>query len=829
MRYLYFFVLLLSSTSIFAQVKGTVTDEKGNPLPFVSVLVQNSYFGATTNEQGKYELNLKKEGDYVLLYQFLGFKTEKKTIRYEKTPLVVNIQLTEENFKLNEVIINPKNNPANAIIKNAIATRKDNADKTARFTADFYSRGLFTIKNLPKKILGIKVDMPDELSTNLDSTGSGILYLSETVSKITFAKPTDFKEKIIASKISGNDKGYSYNTARSSFYDFYDNTLDFDVKMISPIASNAFQYYKYKLESTFFDENNHQINKIKVIPKRDSEPVFEGYLYIVDDSWAIYAVDLDIKGYRVRNEFTDVMTLKQNFNYNSKTKIWAKNTQSLTFTAGLMGIRFSGKFNYVYSNYEFSQEFEKNTFGNEIVSIEKNANKKESTFWENTRPIPLTDEESNDYIKKDSLKTIRGSKIYLDSIDKKRNALKILDPIKGYNYKNSFKKWSFDYAGLLDISSLTFNTVQGYSLNSGLTFKKWDDELGKRTTIAATLNYGFSDERLRATGSFSHRFNNQNYATLSIAGGVAVKQFNENNPISALINTTSTLFFKNNFMKLYNNEFASIMYSKNVANGINFMGKIEYSQRKPLFNTTNYTIIKDDDLYFSNNPLNANDYATAGFVQHNVFKTNLNWRFNFGNKYISRPDGKFNISNEKYPTLLLGYEKAFAASQKNYEYDFIATRIIYTLSLANKGNLGLNFKTGKFFGAQDIAFMDYKHFNGNQTHIGQTDSYLNVFNLMPYYANSTNDAYFEFHSEYSDNGYIMNKIPVLNLLKTNLILGFHSLAIPNKKPYQEASIGLDNLGFGKFRLLRLDYVRSYQSGFKTDGIIFGLKFLNILE
>ena len=57
------------------------------------------------------------------------------------------------------------------------------------------------------------------------------------------------------------------------FYDFYDNTVDFDVKMISPIASNAFQYYKYKLESTFFDESNHQINKIKVIPRRDKEPV----------------------------------------------------------------------------------------------------------------------------------------------------------------------------------------------------------------------------------------------------------------------------------------------------------------------------------------------------------------------------------------------------------------------------------------------------------------------------------------------------------------------------------------------------------------------------
>jgi hypothetical protein len=49
------------------------------------------------------------------------------------------------------------------------------------------------------------------------------------------------------------------------------------------------------------------INKIKVTATRDSEPVFEGYIYIVEDSWAIYAVDLDIKGYRMK-EFVDVMT-----------------------------------------------------------------------------------------------------------------------------------------------------------------------------------------------------------------------------------------------------------------------------------------------------------------------------------------------------------------------------------------------------------------------------------------------------------------------------------------------------------------------------------------
>ena len=70
----------------------------------------------------------------------------------------------------------------------------------------------------------------------------------------------------------------------------------------------------------------------------------------------------------------------------------------------------------------------------------------------------------------------------------------------------------------------------------------------------------------------------------------------------------------------------------------------------------------------------------------------------------------------------------------------------------------------------------------------------------------------------------MNKIPFLNKLQSKLVLGFKNLAVPNRNPYQEYSVGLSNLGFGKFRIFRVDYVRSYQSGYQGDGVLFGLSF-----
>ncbi len=829
MRNFTLFAFLVFSISTFSQIKGTVTDDKGNPLPFVSVFEENTYAGTTTNEQGNYQLNVKEIGGNKIVFQYLGYKTQKITVLAATRTVILDVKLQEESFALNEVIIDPKNNPANAIIKSAIAHKKENSDKTGRYTADFYSKGMFKVKDLPKKILGKKLELGDDMSSNLDSTGTGILYLSETISKITFEKPNKLKEKIIASKISGNNRGYSYNTAALSTYDFYENTLDFDIKLISPIADNAFNYYKYKLESTFYDNNNQQINKIKVIPKRDKEPVFEGYIYIVDDSFAIYAIDLDIKGYRMKNEFTEVMTLKQSFSYNTKNKIWSKNAQTLSFNAGIFGVKFSGNFNYVYSNYEFPASFDKKTFGNEIVAFDLNANKKDDAFWNEIRPIPLTIEESADYAKKDSLQIIRKSKKYTDSIDAKNNKFKVWDILMGYDYKNTFQKYSFDYKGLLNVASLSFNTVQGFNLDTGFSFKKWNEEEGTSTSISTTFNYGFSDERFRVTGEFSHRFNSINYATIWGSGGTKTAQFNSAEPISKLINSISSLFFKDNYMKLYNLEFVQINYGQDIANGINLTGKIGYEQRKPLFNTTDYSFFKKDDVYSSNNPLAPNDFTTPAFDQHHLFKALVTSRINFGNKYISRPDGRFNFKNDKYPTVYLAFEKAFAASEKKYEYERIGASVLYDLSLGNKGLLGTNFRGGKFFNAENISFIDYRHFNGNQTHVGTSDRYLNVFNMMPYYSNSTNDSYFEMHTEYNDTGFIMNKIPVLNLLKSTMNIGFHALAIPDRKPYSEFTVGLDNLGFGKFKLFRIDYVHSYQGGVQQNGVVFGLKILNALD
>ena len=818
------FLLLCFSSFIvnftFAQITGNVTSDNGETLPFVSVYLNNTYVGTTTNEEGYYTLDLEKTGDYTIVFQYLGFKTLKKKVSITAFPYVLDAKLVEENISLSEVVINSEENPANQIIRNTIAKRKQVLEKLSEYKANFYSRGLIKIKDAPKKVFGQEVG---DLGGGLDSTRTGIIYLSETISKIEYKKPRRLKEKILASKVSGDATGFSFNNATDVNYNFYNNTFDLGNTVISPIADYAFNYYKYKLEGIFYDDNNNLINKILITPKRDNDAAFSGYIYIVEDQWLIYATDVTISGKRTGIAPVDLLALKQTFSFSETDNIWALISQTIDFKYGIFGIKGEGRFTAVYSDYDFTPEFTAKNFTREILSFEENSNKKDSIFWNQKRPVPLTVEESTDYVRKDSIQLVKESKPYLDSIDKKNNTFKLGDILGGYSYQNSHKNYRFSIDSPLE--KITFNTVQGWNGSLGMRYTKEIDDYNRFFNISGNLNYGEADDRLRGTVAVNYKFNNINNRFISLSGGVKAEQFNSSNPISSTENLVSTLFFEDNYMKLYEKSYIQARYFQELFNGFRLNSNIGFERRKALFNNTDYVMVNENgDQYTSNNPLNETNFTSTPFITHNIAKLNVSTTINFAQDYLSYPDGKYNIPSRKYPTLSVGYEKGFAATNSNYNFDQFEARLRQRVAIGNKGEFEYNMLGGLFSGADDIAFMDYHHFNGNQTNVKLDGSYLNAFKNLPYYALSTNNNYAEFHAEHRFNGYILNKIPVLNKLNFNLILGANAAITQDNKPYSEYSIGVDNIGFGKFRFLRVDYVRSYQSGFINDVVLFGISF-----
>ncbi|MEQ6124953.1 DUF5686 and carboxypeptidase regulatory-like domain-containing protein [Pseudotenacibaculum sp. MALMAid0570] len=802
----------------FAQIKGKVTDTDGNPLSFVSIYLDKTVTGTTSNDNGDYELDLKKTGNYTIVFQFLGYKTLKKSVNVQSFPYTLNATLEEEKVELDEVKISTTENPANAIIRSAIDAKDKNTDKLAEYTASFYSRGLFRVKNAPEKILGQKLG---DLGGGLDSTRSGIIYLSETMSEIAFQKrPRNFKEKIIASKVSGSDNGISFNRAEDATINFYDNAVNIaENKLVSPIANGAFGYYRYKLEGTFYDKNGTLINKIAVTPKRDGDRIFKGFIYIVEDDWAIYGVDLITSGKQIGIPMIGDLRFKQDYNYAESNKAWVLISQTIDFQFGFLGFNVDGRFSAAYSKYNFNPSFDKDTFTNVILTFEKDATEKDSVYWNNLRPVPLTMEEVKDYTLKDSIKTYRKSKKYLDSIDGVNNKFKIMSLISGFNYRNSHEKWSFNYSGLLD--DVSYNTVQGWNLSSRISYFKRQNDKGKWWNAGVRVNYGFSDKEVRPVFYFNKAWNNFERPRLSISGGITTPQFNGRNPISQINNTIYSLVRERNYMKIYEKTYARIAYSQETANGVYMSSSLEYANRKPLFNTTDYVMFGRDDVSFqSNNPIDPTS-NTAPFNEHRIWTFNLGANIVFGQKYLMYPNSKFGVGNPNYPSLYLGYRKTFGADNSQFNSDLFLARLRQYISLGNVGNLQYNIRSGIFLQQKDIPFMDYLHANGHQLNLAPT-SYVDSFGLLDYYTMSTNDKYAEAHIQHNFKGFLLGKIPLINKLNFHLVAGAKGLFTGGRKPYSEYSVGIDNIGFGKWRFLRVDYVRSNFNGIKNDGFLFGI-------
>ncbi|MGJ8685656.1 MAG: DUF5686 and carboxypeptidase regulatory-like domain-containing protein [Nonlabens sp.] len=804
-----------------AQLSGTLYDSNNEPIPFASIYVEGTYVGTTTNNNGQYALKFTDNGSYKVVFQSLGYKTQFIDVEFNGTPIKKDVTLVEELTTLDAVQITNGEDPAYRVIRAAIKNREANRKKFSSYTADFYSRGLWRMEDVPEKFLGEEIG---DLDGSLDSLSrSGIIYLSETVSEISYEAPDNFKERIVASKVSGDDNGFSANSAEGANFDFYNNNIDLNNRIVSPIADYALGYYKYKLVGTFYDENNFLINKIQVTSKRPKDNTFNGTIYIVEDQWTIYGLELTTRGENINVPVIEELVFNQSFTYEDESGDWIKRSQSIDFSFGLFAFKGRGRFMANYTNYNFKPQFDKKYFGPEVLSFKEGANKKDSTYWNQKRPVPLTVEENKEYVKKDSIATVRNDPKYKDSVDRVNNKFGLMDIISGYSYRNSNKRTTIGYKGVDDYKG--FNTVQGHVLGSGLYYSKgYDEDYNRYLYTDLNVDYGFADDRVRYNASLYYRFNRTNRRSLRLSAGTGVQQINNSDPISTLENTLSSLLFERNFAKFYELDYARASYSQELFNGFFTSLTVGYEQRQPLNNTTDQVIFKQSDVdYTPNNPVQLDNSRLAFIDEHEIVKVGLGITIRPGQKFQSYPDQKYNIRNEKYPTITLNYEGGFASSNSNYNFHQFKASLYQSFDMGNIGRSSYWVNGGTFLNGENSSFVDYQHFNGNRLRYKLQALNPYGFGLLNYYDYSTNSDYAQVHLQHDFKGFILGKIPGLNKLNYDLILSGKAL-FTERKPYFEASAGIDNIGFGKFRPFRVDYVHSITSGRSYGAFVVGINF-----
>ncbi|RAU81544.1 DUF5686 and carboxypeptidase regulatory-like domain-containing protein [Pontibacter arcticus] len=854
---LIFCLVLLSVVAQAGTLRGRITDEAGSGLPFASIYIKETSSGTGSNEQGHFSLQLAP-GTYTLEFKYVGYRAKLVTVTIADETQELNVQLLPETLNLKEVVVRvAEEDPAYPIMRNAIRLRKYHQNEANAWSARVYMKSVARMDKVPSKVLGIKVVDVD----------TGIVYLSESVSELHFKKPNKINERMISSRVSGKKQGFSFNQASEMNISFYNPLIKVqglsERGFISPLANNALFYYRFEYLGAF-EENGRTINKIKVTPRRNNDPVFSGSIYIVDGTWRIHSSDLKLTK-NAGIEFVDFIRLRQVY-APVHANVWMPVSQRFTFEAGGLGFKGRGYVTGVYSKYKVQAAYsqppkveeiepekeeivaeaklarkpkfriiepkaatpeeqpaihDEKLFSKEILVVEKEANTRDSAYWAEIRPVPLTKAEVVDYHEKDSLEVIKNSKPYQDSLDRVRNKPSFGNFfLGGYTYSNTFRKVQFGFDPLISFtggpSILHYNTVEGAVADVRLSYRKSFEDR-RRYTIEPAVRYGFSNEKLNAKLRLMYQYDAVKNSVVSLEGGRYVTQINNTNPISPFVNSVYTLLAERNYMKLYQRDFGLATFRSELWNGVNLSTSLEYAHRMPLQNTTGYTIReRPGDRFTSNVPVNA-ELADASFTPHQALTAAVSINFRPGQTYITRPDDKFNLGS-KYPTFGLGLRTGLKALGGDVGYMTAALRISDNFSLGLLGAGSYSVTGGTFWNKSDMRLMDYKHFNGNRTLFAGS---YEGFQLLDYYQYSTSNSYLEGHFEHHFNGFIFNKVPLFRKLKWQEVASLNYLNTKTSGNYLEVGIGIEHI----FKVLRVDFVTSFQEGKKAStGLMFGLGF-----
>lgn len=103
-RFLALFAVLFTVSQVQAQrikIHGKVSNTEGEPVPFTNVLVKSSTTGTMTDDNGEYEISVKKEG-LVLIFSSLGYESKEVPVNDQTN---IDVVLKNSTEALDEVVI----------------------------------------------------------------------------------------------------------------------------------------------------------------------------------------------------------------------------------------------------------------------------------------------------------------------------------------------------------------------------------------------------------------------------------------------------------------------------------------------------------------------------------------------------------------------------------------------------------------------------------------------------------------------------------------------------------------------------------------------------
>ena len=851
---LFSFLILLLATASFnpipaQKLNGTITDKSGSPVPFATVYIQELRQGTTSNTKGYYEIKLIP-GRYSVSYQSLGYEPLLETIVIEKEDLTRTIILTEQVYDIPEVSISPSGeDPAYYIMRRAIGMAPYYLNYINYYKAEVYLKGNLVINRIPKIIEKSMRMSSSEESMSVSAGGrspggsqqikEGDSFMMESFNEIEFTAPDQYVQRVISYNNSFPEQGNEFSPMQYVQASFYQPVL---VDMaISPLSPQAFSHYNFRYQGVFL-QGDYTINRIAVLPKRKSQQLFTGTIYIIEDLWCLHSVDLTNENLagtiRVRELYTPV-----------EKEIWMPVSHQFDIKLSIMGFRAdagyasSVKYSAVLPNdklqkpadivaglpasgaldtarSETSRKIEQILQKGELTNrdmvrlsrltrketensrpdsaannleikdntvrvVDKGEGKRDSAYWEEIRPIPLSDIERRSLHIRDSIRSELAEKTVQPSDTAATS---------GKRGKGTFRKftstiidgrtWSdtaglnFTYNGLINAGNLSFNTVDGFVYGLDFRLKKTLNR-GSTFSVYPEVRYAFSREELMWRINSDLAYGSMNRNRFFVRSGVTSRDMTSTTGINPFLNSMTSLLLKKNYMKLYESNYLTLGFETERKSGIKLEFSAGYENRKRLQNSSSFSIFRKDEEYSPNVP--DNRYV----IEHyDVIIPELQKHFEFVTNITFTPFQKYRVYNQKRipmgsdkPVFTLTWkhgmnERTLPGDGYNH-YDMFRFQVTQERETGAFSEFRWTVRAGVFTDNRNLTFLDYFHFNTQPLEL-VFNEYSDDFKLPGYYSLSTPELFGEAHFRYTTPYLLLKLLPVLSntLIRENIIFSF---------------------------------------------------------
>lgn len=797
------------------------------PIQNATIHLKGSGFSALSKIDGSFYIHNDKWYDSLEITS-MGFET--LTIALDRDhSTALDLKMKNKASSLEAVIIGFDKKPGKSFMQKVIDHKGNNDPARFRsYSCQLYTRNEMDIDQIDfqkAKGTGLKSLMLKTYSrvdTNAVTDKELPIYFAERLSNNYHSvSPNINRENIIAKKNLGLKTDELISRLDKFYFNFnvYDDWIPiFDQTYVSPLNSNAFNYYKY-FEGDSSIENGETIQEIRFVPLRTYERAFEGLLWINKKTFAIQSLGMHMNKTANLNFVKDINyseDYRQVYDSASDKQIYMpyKYSSEVKFESGLalIGIpvpQNSKSMKFVIKNTTVIDKIKLNTAGPDavILNLVKKAPTtnwtKSEIFWQQNRSESLTDHENNIYKMVDSLK--EDNRFQRD--------IKLV-AFAGTGY--------WDFGNQLRIgpysSFLSSNSLEGWRFRLGF----WTmPGINKKIDLFGYGAYGTKDEKIKGLLGIKYVWNEAKWTKTTISYGSDYDFIIDNDDELDKDNLINSLFRKNiPYSRMYVKQ-GIFKHEQYISSDFSAKGTLSYKELNPVF----------DFKYRPINPLIDQPYDSVFAKKLPVAEASFGIRYAHNERTKILNYDKIRLGSYS-PIITANYIYGFEYSKSQFEFHKINIGIEQRLRLPPKSMLFYKLEAGKVFGTLPYLLLNIPA--GNEYYVASKYQ----FNTMAPYEFAA-DRFVSLHTRFYLGGVLFDKIPLLrkwgwrerfsfnsywgDMSKANRDYNKNSnFNLIGKVPFMEASAGIENI----FHVISVEYYRrlNYLDNpyARRDGIYVGL-------